>query len=128
MNDSSQGPIQKLGEFDTPFAKAYVYCHYSPDGAIAIQLYSKRDYLITTLSINVPGLSAKLGPNEFAVRSWHENEVLIGPALGSGLFEDTGRVGPPVCGHVPPIWRIRSAAPHASASPNAAQPLTARAS
>lgn len=127
MSDSSQDSIHSLGEFDTKFGRAYAHRRYYPDGTIAIQLYTKRDDLIATLSINIPGIAATLGSNEFAVRSWEENESLIGPALASGLFEDTGRFGPHICGHVPPIWRIRTGAKLDCTSAAPTPPQSARA-
>lgn len=108
MSDSSQDSIHKLGVFKTKFGKAYAERRFYPDGTIAVQLYTCRGDLIATLSVNIPGINASLGPNEFAVKSWDENESLIGPARASGLFDVTGRfAGPPAFGHKAPIWRIR---------------------
>ena len=42
-----------------------------------------------TLTVNVP--HANLAANEILVKTWTENAPVREPALGSGLFTDTGR-------------------------------------
>ena len=42
-----------------------------------------------TLSVNFP--EVELEHNEFAVKTWSENEQVAADALASGLFVDTGK-------------------------------------
>jgi len=41
------------------------------------------------LSVNLPNIT--LEPNEFAVKTWSENEELSMAAMETGLFKDTGK-------------------------------------
>lgn len=41
------------------------------------------------LSVNLPDVT--LEPDEFAVKTWSENEELSKAAMDTGLFEDTGK-------------------------------------
>ena len=52
---------------------------------------------------------ASVAEDEFCVKTWSENEVLVAPMLATGLFEDAGRRVP--SGHVvAPVWRIKDPA------------------
>lgn len=57
------------------------------------------------LTTNINGASLLLGEDEILVKTWSENEPMIKPLLGCGLFEDTGRRVP--CGFAEAhVWKI----------------------
>jgi len=58
------------------------------------------------LSVNFPFPEVELEHNEFAVKTWSENEEIAADALASGLFVDTGkRIR---SGYVEaPVWRFK---------------------
>jgi hypothetical protein len=57
-----------------------------------------------TLSVNIPELNILLGPQEFFVKVWSENEPYISKILALGLFEDTGKmVSTGFC--FSPVWK-----------------------
>lgn len=82
---------------------------YPTGGAIAVQLISDDEDSpepLATFSTNLVPYGAVLGPDEFNVKSWSENQALVAPMLATGLFEDTGRSTP--SGYVTsPIWRLK---------------------
>lgn len=64
-----------------------------PNKCIAIRF----DDIVTSepicmLTINLP--DAITAPDEFCVKGWSENELIIEDCRKSGLFEDTGKRGP----------------------------------
>ena len=80
-------------------------------GAIAIQLVDYKDPSepLATFSTNLVPYGAAVAEDEFCVKTWSENEVLVAPMLATGLFEDTGRRVP--SGYVvAPVWRIKDSA------------------
>jgi hypothetical protein len=77
-------------------------------GAIAIQLVDDEDLSepLAMFSTKLVPCGAAVAEDEFCVKTWSENEVLVAPMLATGLFEDTGRRVP--SGHVvAPVWRIK---------------------
>ena len=79
--------------FETPFGEAVVMLatYLRADGPMAVLLVdSETGERIGTLSVNLPE-SGELAEGEFCAKTWSENEPLAETAIGSGLFEDTGR-------------------------------------
>ena len=101
-------PADRIGRFETPFGVAFAErCQYS-NGDIAVQLIMLDGQALGMLSINVSECTDQLGDDEFFAKTYSENEALVGPALASGLFEDTGRTVR--SGYLSfPIWRLRQA-------------------
>jgi hypothetical protein len=105
-----------IGRFVTPYGNAAIlvgrYFSASPaGGAIAIQFVDDEDpsEALATFSTNLAPSGAVLADDEFCVKTWSENEVLVAPMLATGLFEDTGRRVP--SGYVvAPVWRIKDPA------------------
>jgi hypothetical protein len=67
---------------------------YTKNNMPAITLYVKtKDGLEPwiDLTTNIDSASLLLGEDEILVKTWSENESMIKPLLGCGLFEDTGR-------------------------------------
>jgi hypothetical protein len=118
-------PQHCLGHIATPFGRAAIlvgrYSSGSPAGGpIAIQLFDDDDppEPLATFSTNLAPYGAVLADDEFCVKTWSENEVLVAPMFATGLFEDTGRRIP--TGYVvAPVWRIKDPAnvPSAPAAP-----------
>jgi hypothetical protein len=80
-------------------------------GAIAVQLVNDEDPSepLATFSTYLAPCGAALAEDEFCVKTWNENEVLVAPMLATGLFENTGRRVR--CGYVvAPVWRIKDPA------------------
>lgn len=75
---------------------------YAVNEALAVELFDNQGEPIAVLSVNLPEESYLLGPNEFFVKTWSENEEIARDALASGLFHATGRTS----GHglSAPIW------------------------
>jgi hypothetical protein len=64
---------------------------------------------LATFSTNLVPYGASVAEDEFCVKTWSENEVLVAPMLATGLFEDTCRRVP--SGYVvAPVWRIKDPA------------------
>jgi hypothetical protein len=101
---------QVVGSVSTPYGDATIHLgRYPSGGAIAVEvsLAGPRDDG-WTFSTNVSSYGAELADDEFAVKTWSENEVLVEPMRATHLFEDTGRRFP--IGYVvAPIWRLRDA-------------------
>lgn len=94
--------MKLIQTFSGPFSTTLTVhiAKYSNNGHMAVELYDEEGPF-TMLSVNLPD---DLGPGEFAVKVWGENECVIDNALASGLFEDTGqRVGDVDA----PVWRIK---------------------
>lgn len=81
---------------------------YTDNDMPAITLYVKtRDGLEPwiDLTTNIDGASLLLGEDEILVKTWSDNEPMLKPLLGCGLFEDTGRRVP--CGFSQAhIWKM----------------------
>jgi len=60
---------------------------YKTGGTAVILTQDGRRF--ATLSVNFP--EVELEHNEFAVKTWSENEQIAEDALASGLFVDTGK-------------------------------------
>lgn len=109
-------PRHRIGHVSTPYGGAAIlvgrYPSSSPvGGAIAIQLVDDEDPSepLATFSTNLVPFGAAVADDEFCVKTWSENEVLVAPMLATGLFEDTGRRVP--SGYVvAPVWRIKDPA------------------
>ena len=105
-------PQQCIGRIDTPYGSATILVgRYPAGGAIAIQLVDDDEPMepIATFSTNLVPYGATVANDEFCVKTWSENEVLVAPMLATGLFEDTGRRVP--SGYVvAPVWRIKDPA------------------
>jgi hypothetical protein len=75
-------------------------------GEVAIEFIDVADdELIAALTVNSSG-RAHLGPGEILVKTWDEAEIVLGPAMASGYFEDTGR-RVQFGGAEAAVWRIR---------------------
>ncbi len=101
----------EIGCVDTEFGRLTVHAgRYTNGGAIAIELATTGDFPepFCTLSVNFPGLT--LAPTDFYVKTWSENEGIIGPLLRCGLFEDSGVRKDIGFGGVAPIWRLKDLA------------------
>lgn len=104
---SSNQEVNPLGAVDTPFGTAYAYRKTYRNGTPAIQLTSALGEPYGTVSINLPELAGRLREDEFFVKTYSENRLLIEPARASGLFEDSGRTVRNAQ-FVFPVWRIRT--------------------
>lgn len=97
-----------IGRIPTPYGSATIVVgRYPAGGAIAIALVADEDptEAMATFSTNLVPYGAQVSIDEFCVKTWSENEVLVAPMLATGLFEDTGRRVP--SGYVAsPVWRI----------------------
>lgn len=96
----------------TTYGRAQVFFgRYPAGGAIAIWLVTADDCPpepLATFSTNLLPYGARLSPDEFNVKTWAENEPLVGPLFATGIFERTGRSTS--TGYVAsPIWRITDA-------------------
>ena len=105
-------PQHCIGHISTPYGDAAILVgRYPAGGAIAIQLVDDEDPSepLATFSTNFVPYGASVAEDEFCVKTWSENEVLVAPMLATGLFEDTGRRVP--SGFVvAPVWRIKDPA------------------
>lgn len=105
-------PQHPIGGIDTPYGSATILVgRYPAGGAIAIQLVADDEPTepIATFSTNLIAYGAQVACDEFCVKTWSENEVLVSPMLSTGLFEDTGKRVP--SGYVvSPVWRIKDPA------------------
>lgn len=105
-------PQQYIGRIDTPYGSATILVgRYPAGGAIAIQLVADDEPMepMATFSTNLAPRGAQVCCDEFCVKTWSENEVLVAPMLSTGLFEDTGKRVP--SGYVvSPVWRIKDPA------------------
>jgi len=128
-NATRSAPQQFIGRIDTPYGSAAILVgRYPAGGAIAIQLVGDDEQAepMATFSTNLVPYGAQVSCDEFCVRTWSENEVLIAPMLSTGLFEDTGKRVP--SGYVvSPVWRIKDPAhvPPALGRPATADPAAA---
>ena len=79
--------------------------HQYGNGRPAIQLIDQIGCPFGMLTVNIPDI--ELEENEFCVKDWSENEVLVGAVMEqTDLFEDTGRAVK--MGFVmAPIWRLK---------------------
>ena len=87
-------PQHCIGHISTPYGDAAILVgRYPTGGAIAIQLVDDEDRSepLATFSTNLVPYGASVAEDEFCVKTWSENEVLVAPMLATGLFEDTGR-------------------------------------
>ena len=109
-------PQQCIGHLSTPYGEAAILVgRYPAGGAIAIQLVDSEDPSepLATFSTNLVPYGTAVADDEFCVKTWSENEVLVAPMLAAGLFEDTGRRAP--SGYVAaPVWLIKD---HANVPP-----------
>lgn len=105
-------PQQFIGRIDTPYGSATILVgRYPAGGAIAVQLVAADEPTepMATFSTNLVPCGAQVSCDEFCVKTWSENEVLVSPMLSTGLFEDTGKRVP--SGYVvSPVWRIKDPA------------------
>lgn len=105
-------PQQFIGRIDTPYGSATILVgRYPVGGAIAVQLVANDEPAepMATFSTNLVPSGAQVSCDEFCVKTWSENEVLVAPMLSTGLFEDTGKRVP--YGYVvSPVWRIKDPA------------------
>lgn len=105
-------PQQFIGRIDTPYGSATILAgRYPAGGAIAIQLVGDGEPAepMATFSTNLVAYGAQVSCDEFCVKTWSENEVLVAPMRSTGLFEDTGKRVP--SGYVvSPVWRIKDPA------------------
>lgn len=105
-------PHQLIGRIETPYGSATILVgRYPAGGAIAIQLVANDEPTepLATFSTNLVPYGAQVGSDEFCVKTWSENEVLVAPMLSTGLFEDTGKRVP--SGYVvSPVWRVKDPA------------------
>ena len=77
----------------------------SEDRAVYVVFENRRPGVLRRIELGPP----KLADDEFCVKTWRENEVLVAPMLATGLFEDTGMRVP--SGYVvAPVWRIKDPA------------------
>lgn len=75
------------------------------NGALVVQFWSVKHKCWVTLSVNIPGVSEKLGPGYFCVKNWSENEEIAEIARTSGHFIEAGYTVP--TGYVTaPIWKV----------------------
>jgi hypothetical protein len=105
-------PQQFIGRIDTPYGSATILVgRYPAGGAIAVQLVADDEPAepMATFSTNLVPYGAQVSCDEFCVKTWSENEVLVSPMLSTGLFEDTGKRVP--SGYVvSPVWRVKDPA------------------
>lgn len=75
--------------FDTPVK--FIINNYQKGNSLALQLITDDEMQepYATLTVNFPG--AALNDDEIIVKTWSENEAVAAAALGTGLFEDTGK-------------------------------------
>lgn len=79
---------------------------YIKGGQLHVALVGPEGDPCGDFSTNGKAYGAQLGEDEFCVKTWSENEDMVEPMMGTGLFEDTGRR----ChsGYVEvPIWRFK---------------------
>lgn len=69
----------------------YVNKRQYAGGRMALQLNMPDGQLAAVLTVNIPECDKLLGPGEFFIKTWSENEEIAKEALASGLFVDTGR-------------------------------------
>jgi hypothetical protein len=105
-------PQQLIGHIETPYGSATILVgRYPAGGAIAVQLVAddRPKEPLATFSTNLVPYGAQISNDEFCVKTWSENEVLVAPMLSTGLFEDTGKRVP--SGYVvSPVWRVKDPA------------------
>lgn len=90
-------PLSVLGRRCTPVVHMYA------SGRSAIVYNAENGERMGVLTVNIP--EEELGPGEFLVKTWSENEALAAAALLSGDFVDTGRRVP--TGRVEAqVWRM----------------------
>ncbi len=94
-----------LGRIETAFGTIEVRLHRYVIGGVAVKLHSDDGSAFGSLSVAVPEFADQSAEGEFCVKTYSENELIVGPALKSGLFEDTGRVVRAGYLHLP-VWRI----------------------
>jgi len=81
-----------MSSITTPYGEASVEFGEYGNGGLAVSLIAVADgQPIAKLSVNLPEAADQLGEGEFFAKTWSENAPIVGPALASGLFEDTGR-------------------------------------
>lgn len=90
----------------TPYGTARLVPARYRDGGLALRLVDAiTDEPMTVLTVNVPSARIRLEPDQVFVKTWSENEPLVGPMLSCGLFEDTGLREP--TGFVAAaVWRL----------------------
>jgi hypothetical protein len=105
-------PQQLIGHIETPYGSATILVgRYPAGGAIAVQLIADGGPKepLATFSTNLVPYGAQISNDEFCVKTWSENEVLVAPMLSTDLFEDTGKRVP--SGYVvSPVWRVKDPA------------------
>lgn len=83
----------KIGNIKTPYGEASINVgRYPAGGAIYVQLICEDGEPLGTFSTNLVPYGGKVEKDEFFVKAWAENQQLVEPMLGSGLFVDTGKV------------------------------------
>lgn len=95
-----------LGRIETAFGAVEARLHRYAIGGVAIKLYSDGGAPFGSLSVALPECADQLAEGEFCVKTHSENALIIGPALESGLFEDSGRVVRAGYLHFP-VWRVK---------------------
>jgi hypothetical protein len=97
-----------IGSLSTPQGDATIHVgRYPSGGAIAVEIVldpTSRDGW--TFSTNLAPYGAQFADDEFAVKTWSENEPVLEPMRATHLFEDTGR-RIPTGFVVAQVWRIR---------------------
>ena len=81
-------PQHCIGHISTPYGDAAILVgRYPSGGAIAIQLVDEEDPSepMSTFSTNLVPYGASVAEDEFCVKTWSENEVLVAPMLATGL-------------------------------------------
>lgn len=80
---------------------------YPRSGQLYVALQSAEGEPYGVFSTNGKAYGASVGNDAFCVKSYNENEDMVGPMMGTGLFEDTGERWQ--YGYVDgPIWRIKA--------------------
>ena len=96
-----------IGTIESEFGSLEIQTtRYIKGGAIAVTLVTTGPDAepFMTLSVNSP--DSVLGPDEFWVKNWSENEPMIEPLLRSGFFADTGKRQDFAFAMKAPVWRI----------------------
>ena len=99
-----------IGIVETVYGEAAIHlCRYPSGGAIAVQLVSAtaRPEPVRNFSTNLTPSGARFADDEFCVKCWNGNEMLVAPMMATGLFEDTGR-RVSGCFVRSPVWRVRN--------------------
>lgn len=107
FNSPSMASITTQSFPTTSFGIVHVVRHnYINNGALAIELVDAENESVVMLSVNLPEVAKELGPDEFFVKTWSENQEIAQDARRSGIFEITRRTSSDFlrC----PIWKLLS--------------------